>query len=250
MIKRFMDLFKKPIPHVGFKSIFGNYAVSTAVVTSRSTKPKWDAEFGTANTRYTICPGLHDFAMHGYLVRAHSNIHIKANKAGCVVKVDGPQESPQLEQTFPFDEKLVTGWAPIDDTVKPVVLKLPLPWGVFTDPGYSGFALPALMHFPHFDKIWIYPGIVDYDKFHVINLVFSPITECEFTITTNTPLMQVIPFKREDISASCDRATPQELDKYKYTIPTGRIPNFYKKFLRGRKRFTMSCPFSGGNKNE
>ena len=128
------------------------------------------------------------------------------------------------------------------DGVKKYAGKIPLPWSVQAEAGYSAYVMPALMHADYFDKIFVYPGIVDFDNFHTVNFVFSPIKECEFTIYAGTPLLQILPYKREDITAECDRATQKEIDKHVFNFPS-RMKHYYRKFLHSKKSYTMKCPY-------
>jgi hypothetical protein len=72
-------------------------------------------------------------------------------------------------------------------------------WLIRTEPGYSCLFLPPM----HRDtKFAILPGIVDTDTFnHAINFPFT-LTDPDFegTIKGGTPMVQVIPFKRDEFT--------------------------------------------------
>jgi hypothetical protein len=99
------------------------------------------------------------------------------------------------------------------------------------------------MHPQFSDKIFVYPGVVDYDQFHSISFIFSAIKECEFVIPAGTPLLQIIPFKREKITAECGKTTEVERDEHIFAIPTRVVKNYYRRFLSERKSFKMKCPY-------
>lgn len=242
-----MNLFKRlfdKTPEIQFKAVHGNAAVSTSVVPSRIVKAEWMKK-QSKEKRYQQCPGMMDYSNAGYIVCAHTDIHIKCNKAGTAVRLEGMQFDKENVERFacqPFDQRLVDGMIEIEDTAKKGAYKIPLPWAIITKPGYSAYVMPALMHFPYEDVIFAYPGIVDYDSFHVINFVFSCRKECEITIPAGTPLLQVLPFKREEINAVCDKATESDFDRYTYCM-VSRVKNFYRRFLSSRKKFNMECPY-------
>lgn len=236
----FFTRWFKPEFTIRFKSYIGNFAVATPVALASKLRPNWMRK-QLPESSVSRCPGMFDYARTGYIVTAHTDIHIKANKVGVVVTL-GPLggHERELQPSF-FDYKMVEDMVAIVD-VKKHVSKIPLPWTVQASAGHLALVLPALMHSDFLDKIFVYPGIVDYDKFHTINFVFSPIKECEFTIPAGTPLLQVIPYQREAVSAECGKATEQEIDKHRYMFPS-RVKHYYRKFIHANKPYTMSCPY-------
>ncbi len=74
------------------------------------------------------------------------------------------------------------------------------PWGIKTPKGYSCFFLdPFLFQNKHFAT---FQGIIDTDGFNVgydnSQVIFYPKCDHSFTIPEGTPLVQIIPFKREE----------------------------------------------------
>lgn len=238
-----MNLFKKwfnNTPIIKFKSFIGDFSVATPVTVAGKIKAKWMSS--QTDKKFAQCPGMWDYANAGYIITAHADIHIKANKVGVIVQVVSNNLDNKTLQAAQFDFSIVEGMATIDN-VKEHAAKIPLPWSVQAKSGYSAYVLPALMHSDYLDKLFIYPGIVDFDNFHTINFVFSPIKECEFVIYAGTPLLQVIPFKREKITAECGKTTDSERDKHLFSYPS-KMRNYYRKFLYGRKSYTMKCPYN------
>lgn len=228
-------------PHISFKSYLGNFAVSTPVLRAIKVRVPWMTK-QTPETSYARCPGMSDYATSGYVLTAHTDIHIKANSAGVVVQVTPMAcDSARLQPTQ-FDFKLVDGMTTMDG-VKAYAGKIPLPWTIQARKGYSAYYLPPLMHADYLDKIFVYPGIVDCDAYHTVNFVFSPIKECEFTIAAGTPLLHIIPFKRENIVAECDKATIEETDRHLFNF-VSKVKHFYRKYFHGKKSYTMKCPYT------
>jgi hypothetical protein len=118
------------------------------------------------------------------------------------------------------------------------VLKVPIPYGLFMEPGYSAYVLPALMHSPFLDKLFVYPGVVDYDKgFSTCNFIASPLHACELIIPAGTPLLQVIPFKLVNYHAVCGAASQREIDCNRFGFPS-RVLGYYRKMFHQKKIYT------------
>lgn len=236
---------KKDKPTFRFSSYVGNFAVATPVVPTSRIKPKW-MKLQTKKDKFPDCPGMLDYSHAGYIITAHTDIHIKCNDAGTIIVVDrtpiNNEENARL-QPSQFNYDVVEGMTKPDESVEKTAWKIPLPWSVHAQPGFSAYVLPAIMHVDYLDKIFVYPGIVDFDKFHTINFVFSPMKECEFTIPAGTPLLQVLPLYRQEITAECGRATEQEKDEHWFNMPSRAIKRYYRRFLSERKVFKMTCPY-------
>jgi hypothetical protein len=230
-----------PKPKIRFKCTIGGYYTSTPVVTARSVFPEWlKGQLEKKNVKFVQCPGMHDHSHHGYLIRAWTDIHIKANSMSLVVDLPlahAAHEGPDI-QAKPMDYELVGGLAPVEDGVAKRVMKLTSPWSIYTEPGYSAYVLPAWFHSNFFDKLYVYPGIVDYEKFHTVNFIFSAIKPCEFVIPMGTPLLQVIPFKVEDFHAVSGKATEKEKDQHFFNMRT-RVKSTYRKMFHRKKVFTI-----------
>jgi hypothetical protein len=258
LLERLGLVKRQPRPVARFASIIGNFAVSKATVVKEakdlSVRADWmRTQLESGNKPVAHCPGMWDYYQCGFIIPAHCDIHIAGNKEEIQVSLSGLQklDDPDLPKLMPvkFDYRLVEGNAPIQDSVKTGVEKVPLPWAIFLEEGWSAYVIPAIMHSSFLDKIHIYPGLVDYDNFTTCNFIFSVLKECDFTIYAGEPLLHVIPFRREEVTASCGRATQEELDKHQYSFPS-RKKGFYRNFLHQKKVFKMGCPFHSSAKKE
>lgn len=92
------------------------------------------------------------------------------------------------------------------------VFKSTLPWYVFTDPGYSLYQLPTLLHFN--EDFSAVPGVRDTDVYHEMNiqLVIHSLKK-EIFIPRGTPLAHFIPFKRETVDLEVQYATEEDKEK-------------------------------------
>lgn len=249
-------LFGKSQPVISFKSIVGNACISTPVRPAKEVRVEW-MKRQSKEERFQQCPGMMDYASSGYIISAHTDFKIKANKAGIMMKINSfIVASDEVNKTLSpsnFNHNIVDGMYNISSEVKNNACKIPLPWGIFTKPGYSCYILPTLMHNTFDDNIIAYPGIIDSDTFHTVNFVFTVKNPGEYYIPAGTPLLHVIPFKREKIDAICEKASEKEADEYNYTL-VGKAKNYYRRYLSKKKHFTMTCPYTHihdrGNNNE
>lgn len=236
MIQTIRSWFK-PKAQIRFKMVNGGYHVMSPVVPARSVLPQWlDKQVRAKNVKFVRCPGMHDMSHHGYLIPAWSDIHIKANAQGVVVDMPLVHDNSLKPQFMDFS--IVDGLAPIRDGVAKKVIKVPGPWGVFTEPGYSAYVVPATSHSPFLDKLYVYGGMVDYEKFHTINFIFTALEPCEFVIPMGTPLLQVIPFKNEPYHAIVGKATSDERDQHQFSFKT-RVIGAYRRLFHRKKTFTI-----------
>lgn len=224
-------------PNIRFHCHIGGYYVANAPECASKVFPEWlKPQLAAKKVKYATCPGMWDMARDGYIVRLWSDVTIKANSQGVIVKVDGKD---QVINYCKFDETVVEGLVHYRGSVKHNAGKIVSPWSITTKKGYSAYVLPAWHHFPHFDKIFTHSGVVDYEDFHTVNWVFSVIEECEFTIPAGTPIMQVIPFKREVMVAECGKATEYERDKANYGF-FSRVSGLYRRVFHRKKTFVMN----------
>jgi len=241
MINRIKNLFTDTTPVLRFSSVRGAYNYSYAgqirLASDLKNQPEWlknQRTYKDGRDKFLNCPGMADYMKAGYIIPAWETIKIKANTADTVVLIDGP--GPNVIQ--PMSPKLVDGLATIDPSVKFRVTKIATPWAIFAKDGYSAHVLPAIYHSPFLKDLHVYSGIVDYDKFTVCNFIFSAVTACEIEIPVGTPLLQVIPFKRENITAVSIKATMSDTDKAHFQFP-GKVRSAYRKYCYGKKTYTL-----------
>lgn len=235
----FIKKFFKSEPILRFTCFEGGYHHAVPPVEARKTFPYWTkSQLDKKEMKFARCPGMFDMAQAGYLVRAHVDMSIKVNRQGLVCKFSG-NGAPTTSILTEMDYSVIDGLSKPDDNVCKKVYKLPLPWALFAKKGYSAMVLPATMHSPFLDKLHVYPGIVDYDTFSTMNFIFSPLKEGEFVIDAGTPILQVIPFKREVFTATVSKATEDEKDKHAYKFYSRTIKNLYRKVFHSKKVYKI-----------
>jgi hypothetical protein len=241
MINRIKNLFTDTTPVLRFSCIKGaynySYAAQIKLATDLKNQPEWlknQRTYEDSRDKFLNCPGMADYMKAGYIIPAWETIKIKANTAGTVALIDGPGSN----SVSPMNPKLINGITTIDPSVKLCVTKIPTPWAIFAKAGYSAYVLPAVYHSPFLKDLHVYSGIVDYDKFTVCNFIFSAVTACEIEIPTGTPLLQIIPFKRETVTAVSMRGTESDMGKANFQFPT-KIRSAYRKYCYGKKSYKL-----------
>lgn len=159
--------------------------------------------------KFHLCPGMIDYARYGYIIPAWETIKVKANKAGTVAFHKRKQTT--TSQPVPMDSSIIEGVFKPQDGIKLEVWKSETPWKIHCNKDISAFVLPAVFHSNFLDDLHVYPGVVDYKSFRVVNFIYSAKRECEVTIKPGEPLLHVLPFYNKPISAGYGETT---LDEY------------------------------------
>ena len=244
-IKEFFNVDGEPI--IKFCSNEGGaYSIPlTDIKLAKDVYPDWvkSQKDRPAKEKFMNCPGMVDYMKSGYIVPAWCDFKIKATRQGTTIIKTGPAAA-EYKDNQPLDFKLVDNFTPIDKDEKGKFVtpglcnKMPVPWGVITKPGWSFYLIPAYYQNPFLKDLFMYPGVIDGDVFHQINWVFTALHEGEWEVSAGTPLLQIIPFKRETITAISGKATVAEFDKHKYSFPS-RIRAAYRQLFYQKKDFKL-----------
>lgn len=111
-------------------------------------------------------------------------------------------------------------------------------WSIRTPPGWSCLFLPPLNRMPQpFECL---AGIVDTDRYwaHIHFPFFAVAPDGLYEIEKGTPLVQVIPFRREEAAIAADiRTETEEESASRETVFRNTIaaPAWYRKFARGAR---------------
>lgn len=192
-------------------------------------------ELGTIKS----CPAVNDFINYGYILFFPTDIHIDTTKDK-IEWINRDLESYDEDLGFSNytiyheGESGILGQYKLDGFHKDV-LKINTFWGVRTDPGYSVF----VTHPQNREDLPFrcFSAIIDTDVFP-LRFQYPLIFKKDFCgiIKAGTPMIQVMPFKRENfVSHEVDFDTV-ELDKQVNSL---RIffTNAYKKLYWHRKKF-------------
>lgn len=236
--KKYLINLVNDSPTIKFKCDVPGYEIGQPVKRACDVKPDWmlkqqkDAERLNYH-KFSGCPGMHDYYRQGYIIPAWEDFEIIVTKTTITVLI-GTSDTFLCKPREVMDERVVAGCVPIDEDIKLHAIKLPCPWKVFTKPGYSAYVMPALFHSPFLRDLFLYPGINDYDHYHTINVMFTPMREMHIKIYAGTPMLHVMPYKRENITAEVGRLTETENGIANFTYRT-KAPGFYRKWLHQKK---------------
>lgn len=233
--EHFKDAFPHPIPASKnvpewFKKMSGN-------VYSKKENPKQFpvvmGSDGKGQFSLTIkkCPPILDYLCSGYIIPLWTDILVERIKDGGE-RYTWHDGNYDWIRNHAFEQ--VKGSILLDDMKNNRdVYKLMSPWTVKTPPGYS-----CLFFSPryHKRKIKILPAIVDTDVYHEVNFPFFYTGEDQDMISRGEPIVQVLPFKREEWGHEVETMDPIEIKKSQIIINSfwGKA---YKKLFHKKKVF-------------
>lgn len=193
-------------------------------------------EITRGHRQHTVraCPAMDDWLRIGYYLIAAQDIEVingvsdtdEGDERFSTADISGnginsiSHPASQMGNVFEF----VGDGGPIKDA-----FKMRNPWNVITPKGYSCFYLDPFLHQNKYFSTW--PGIIDTDSFNInqdnAQIIFYPKVEKGFIIPKGTPLVQIIPFRREEWVASYQlrshKAYIENLSSR--TSPHGDVPN-------------------------
>lgn len=182
------------------------------------------APHGQANTTAKKCMPLFDAMTSGYIITTYCDINVTLSDKDYNFNW---RADVKLIDSHPIQQ---VGDHP-NSQAKVGAFKYNNPWLIKTPPGYSCLFLPPM----HRDNDFIiFPGIVDTDKYtDFINFPFYVKDGFSGILEAGTPLVQVIPFKRESWRSG--------RGKKKLLLEKTDVHNLiWSKFMNGYKNFYWS----------
>ena len=184
-------------------------------VLAKSVMPEWwkNAKIEMAvNTEFVqtirACPAMDDWTKSGYYILANRDITI-LNGDERLKNLDARQwatandEGNYASPSHPA-EQMLNLFEPVGDHGVKDAFKFRNPWNIQTPPGYSVLFLDPFLFTGRAFCVW--QGIVDSDRFKNnqdnAQIILYPKTNESFTIKKGTPILQMLPFKRETWTAS------------------------------------------------
>lgn len=192
-------------------------------VLAKNCIPEWwkrmrimDYANGSTNHSIRSCPAMDDWLKSGWLLVATRDILVLCgNDKGDTdstrfqsVDMDGRSyEATASSRSHPVAQfHNVFEYISDDENTMNIrdAFKFRAPWNIVTPEGYSIFYLDPFLFQNKYFAVW--QGIIDSDKFHKnmdnSQIIFYPRVNHSFVIPKGTPILQVIPFKREEWVAS------------------------------------------------
>jgi hypothetical protein len=176
------------------------------------------------------CPGLTDLFGLGYILPAWADFAFYYNKETVLAKAgkdNGQVEHHSNKQFLDYVEHNYLG------KEGKSVFKLINPWQIITPKGWSILQIPLFYHF-HKD-FSVLPGIMDTDIWHQPNIQVMYYGSDEIVIPKGTPLVQYIPFKREQNKLVIRAADNVDMKRFK-NAEEEVFSVFSRGYLNRRKR--------------
>jgi hypothetical protein len=224
-------IFKKK-PTIEFSSTEWTARKYYPIQLARETFPdywkKMESKMPTGVDTVRKCPGISDWMSLGYIIPAWTDIEIdQTGPYGPAVMLSNGRESASAHPPEQCQGMLE------QKTHHHGSVKLPYVWRIKTSPGWSVMLVP-LWYWK--DQPWeAMPGIIHSDNHHgEVNLNFIlKSKEEKITVPAGTPLVQVIPFKREPVHAVTRATTKEDLSLHNIVIKSYQwakngVTKFYK----------------------
>lgn len=193
-------------------------------------KKEVSAETGLFNNTVKACMPVFDMMSAGYVIKTPADIHVDHDEDGLPKFSWAVNFYTCIEShgTMQYDR------LKIGEEYAKIAYKFINPWIVKTPKGYSSlFITPT-----HRDDLPFYslPGIVDTDKHPIpVNFPFFIKKDFKGMIPMGTPIIQIIPFKRESWSHDVMNYS-EDLTKEWYKAER-KMVNRYKTFFRTLKEW-------------
>lgn len=226
-----MSILRRPKYQIEFFT--SDWAVRThyPIKPSKEVLPDhWKKMPSTVNGQDSVrkCPGIHDWLLAGYIIPAwtdivvHQSEDLGSNGTLSNGNIGAGSHPPYQCLDLLVEKSHFTG-----------TVKLPGTWSIKTAPGWSIMLVP--LWYWHNQPWEALPGIIHSDNHHnEVNLNFvmkskDPVVN----IPAGTPLVQVIPFKRDSVQAVSRAKTDADIKRHgiilrMYNWTKNGITKFYK----------------------
>lgn len=189
------------------------------------------ADNGNSNETVKSCMPVFDMMTAGYTLTLPADVYFKKHDDGSITS----HWSTDLISLIEIHPIVQYDSIAVPDGVYPTAFKFVQPWIIETPPGYSTLFINPTFRFD--SPFSVLPAIVDTDKHPIpINFPFFLKDGFEGLIEMGTPIMQIIPFKRDDWSHEVG-VDAEKLGYKKFQSAKRKISNRYKTFYRTIKRW-------------
>jgi hypothetical protein len=193
--------------------------------------------FGTIKS----CPAVQDAINFGYTLYSPVDLYLDSTDPNSIAWYCPPVLTPGEDQedliksfVDTIDSRSIDGYN-IGAGFHDIMIKLSPLWGVRTDEGYSTWFTSPKHNDNH--PFMVIDGIVDTDVFPARSpFAFKIRNGFKGVIKQGTPMLQAIPFKREDWSSEIVDSANQD-NKEKEVALSRIFTNSYKKLFWHRKKF-------------
>ena len=204
---------------IRFTPVDNRLMESPPTVNSISQPPQWFRQIGKHPGSLRKCAGTIDFLSAGVTLPAWTNFRFRPDGNGTwehgadefspeagIANISGFGYESTGECPMTGVRKLETGQYP----------KIVNPWRFETAPGWSTMILPVYWE-PN-ENYTVVPAVVHTDFYHLANVVLNITTDRAFGIKHGTPLVQLVPFKR---NSDFEKIDFNDESYFKYVSTTG-----------------------------
>jgi len=180
----------------------------------KSLKPQSDDSVQSSTAKRCI-PFL-EAASAGYIIPLWADLEVKANNGE--ISLTFPDDLPMSESLGQHSIEQLKGYPLENKPYGSSLMKFINPWTIETPEGYSCMFMSPSNHFE--TRFQIIDGIVDTDNYYTqINFPFVWTGgDGSFFIPQGTPLVQVVPFKRQETTS-----VVEELDVERHRLAHSRL---------------------------
>ena len=211
------------MPTIEFKTYNENAFEVFRPVPASKMQPDWwkkskvhMVDNGQVTISLRACPAMHDWLSTGYYIATNRDIH-------CVYREDDTAYGSWFTYAPPDDENFEIAYSSPTHMKHQLMqdnfaflradgsyerpydaFKFKVPWAVITPPGYSCLYLDPFLHQNKYFRTW--QGTMDTDMFNTLTdstqVIMYPMHNKSFVIPKGTPVLQVVPYRREQWTAS------------------------------------------------
>jgi hypothetical protein len=178
---------------------------------------------GESTAQMKKCTPMRDFLTSGYIIPLWSDVSIEQDENEFNIKWNGNR--PVFKEHAPSEVEIPDGYNHMAKYSNPWTPKLPK--------GYSVLVIPPIGYAN--GPFRVVPAIIDADKYPVA-LTPPCFIKSDFNgiVEKGTPMIQLIPFKRDNWKAEYQYMEPGELDIYinrdvKATLINNYVKNFWER---------------------
>lgn len=198
-------------------------AIKKAPEYFKQIKPQANDHPGSSTVKR--CVPFLDALSAGYIISLWSDVYIFAKNGD--IRLDFPNNFFQKSGIEPHEKEQISGHPLYKKMFGNIPLKWMSPWVIETEPGVSCLFTSPFNHFE--TRLKIVDGIVDTDTYY--NNIHFPFLwtggEGQFFLEKGTPLVQVIPFRRETYEVEVCPIDSEKLNKT-HAVLGSRIKNIYR----------------------
>ncbi|MDB4350307.1 hypothetical protein OAA38_00710 [bacterium] len=206
------------------------YKKMSVHISDASKMPVMPNQESGANLSIKACIPIQDELVSGYIITMPQDLYIFKDGSEMFTRWSDEEslliESHSVEQfkSSPLEKFSIGG----------VLFKFINPWRIYTKKGYSIKFFPPSYHDLDFEVL---PGIVDTDLMHSVNFPFIwKGGDGEFIIQRGTPLVQLLPFKREKwVSNFCIQTEKEEIKQRRGFA--SKLAYWYRDFAHSKKHY-------------